>query len=531
MSRRAPGRAALALLSAAVVTAGLPAVAAADDITPPTVRITDPVQNPVQTEVRGTRTLVAEASDDTGVAGVRFTLTGGGHPEGVDLGPEDTTAPYTSSWDTKTVADGSYDLRAVARDAAGNTATSDPIHVFVDNGTPPTIRIDSPLDGETLSGTRKLWAFADDDFLGPRVAVQYAVDGRAIGPVLRTVPDELVWDSRTVADGPHTLTATATDPDAWSTTASVRIVVDNSRQPDTTAPTPPVASPRAASGLLGIDWIAASDDRGVQEYQVHNTRFPAADWRSLVQVLPANARHANLAEPGTYLVVALDAAGNATASNTVAVEPHDDGLVAAYGFEEPTGNAAVDASGHGLSGAIAGAKRVAAGRFGSALSFDGACDWVTVGDANPLDLTVGMTVEAWVKPTTLSGWRTVLMKERLGGLAYALYANTNGNRPSVDVVAGRGETEARGPHRLPANAWTHLAATYDGVTLRLYVNGAQVASRALPGALVTSAQALRIGGNAVWGEWFKGAIDEVRIYDRALAPAEVQFDMGKGVAA
>jgi hypothetical protein len=75
------------------------------------------------------------------------------------------------------------------------------------------------------------------------------------------------------------------------------------------------------------------------------------------------------------------------------------------------------------------------------------------------------------------------------------------------------------------NIWTHLAATYDGTTLRLYVNGVQAGSRAVSGAIQVSNRPLRIGGNSVWGEWFAGRIDEVRIYRRALSAAEVQADM------
>jgi hypothetical protein len=52
-----------------------------------------------------------------------------------------------------------------------------------------------------------------------------------------------------------------------------------------------------------------------------------------------------------------------------------------------------------------------------------------------------------------------------------------------------------------------------------------VASRAVTGSLITSTGALRIGGNTVWGEYFSGLIDEIRIYNRALTPAEIQSDM------
>ena len=85
--------------------------------------------------------------------------------------------------------------------------------------------------------------------------------------------------------------------------------------------------------------------------------------------------------------------------------------------------------------------------------------------------------------------------------------------------------DARGVASLPLNTWTHLAVTYDGTTLRLYVNGSQVGSRAVASPLLTSTGVLRFGGNSVWGEFFAGRIDEVRLYNRALAVAEIQADM------
>ena len=82
---------------------------------------------------------------------------------------------------------------------------------------------------------------------------------------------------------------------------------------------------------------------------------------------------------------------------------------------------------------------------------------------------------------------------------------------------------------LAIGVWTHLAATYDGVTMRFYVNGVQVGSRAQTGSMLVSTRALRIGGNSVWGEYLNGLVDDVRIYNRALSPAEIQTDMNTAV--
>ena len=75
------------------------------------------------------------------------------------------------------------------------------------------------------------------------------------------------------------------------------------------------------------------------------------------------------------------------------------GLQAAYSFDEGAGTSVGDTSGNAHTGTITGATWTTAGRFGGALSFDGANDWVAVSDAAGLDLGTGMTLEAWVYPT------------------------------------------------------------------------------------------------------------------------------------
>jgi Concanavalin A-like lectin/glucanases superfamily len=247
-----------------------------------------------------------------------------------------------------------------------------------------------------------------------------------------------------------------------------------------------------------------------------------------------------LANGGSYsfFVRCQDTAGNAnpndfTISFTVA-QPASAGLVAAYSFNEGAGTSVADASGNGLTGTISGATWSTQGRFGNALSFNGTNAWVTVGATALLNLTTGMTLEAWVFPTAHSAsWNNVIIKERVNGEVYNLYSNIDISVPTVYVVraaAPNAPLDARGTSQLPLNAWSHLAATYDGATLRLFVNGVQVGSRALTGALLTSTGVLRIGGNSIWGEFFKGQIDEIRIYNRALTPAEIQADMSRPIA-
>ena len=103
----------------------------------------------------------------------------------------------------------------------------------------------------------------------------------------------------------------------------------------------------------------------------------------------------SVANGGPYQLSARarDAATNQTTATAVSVTVNNTslGLVAAYGFNEGTGTTLLDQTGTGHTGTIAGPTWTAQGKFGSALTFDGVNDWVTVNDANDLDFTTGMT--------------------------------------------------------------------------------------------------------------------------------------------
>jgi len=212
--------------------------------------------------------------------------------------------------------------------------------------------------------------------------------------------------------------------------------------------------------------------------------------------------------------------------------PPPTGLVAAYGFEEGSGTTTADASGNGLTGTISKASWTTAGKFGKALVFSGASgSWVTVPNAPALGLTTGMTVSAWVKPTSaLPQWPTVVMKERSGELTYALYANSDTGQPNINYTSGGSEVNLNAGSTVSVNTWTYLAGTFDGSTLRFYVNGQLVGSKATSAPIDVTSGVLRIGGDSVWsGELFPGVIDEVRIYNRALSQPELQMDMATPV--
>jgi chitinase len=237
-------------------------------------------------------------------------------------------------------------------------------------------------------------------------------------------------------------------------------------------------------------------------------------------------------EPIETLSVTLTSVTNATTSRDMAtgIIRNDDslpGLVAAYNFDVQDAGVARDSSGNGLNGTISGAVW-AEGRTGGALAFDGLDDWVTIADDNRLDVA-RMTIAAWIRPTTSGAWDAVIAKSDTSGPAYALYSSNGAHRPSTIVAVSGNEREVEGPVAVPTNAWTHIAASFDGARVRLYVNGVLVRIGVRTGSIDATNGTLGIGGHQALGHYFAGTIDDVRLYSRALLDSEVQADMNAPV--
>src|SRR5947207_6338413 len=123
------------------------------DSTPPSVALSAPANN--ATVSGSSVTVSANASDNVGVVGVQFKL------DGANLGSEDSGAPYSASWDTTSIANGTHTLTAVARDAAGNQTTSTALTVTVGNSSTTTTNPTNPTT-PTNPGTPSGVVWMDD---------------------------------------------------------------------------------------------------------------------------------------------------------------------------------------------------------------------------------------------------------------------------------------------------------------------------------------------------------------------------------
>ena len=204
-------------------------------------------------------------------------------------------------------------------------------------------------------------------------------------------------------------------------------------------------------------------------------------------------------------------------------------LVLSLGFNEASGARVVDHSGRHNNGTIHGAKRTAAGRRGRGLEFDGRHDFVSIPNSKSLELSRAMTLAAWVRPArgARHRWRAVIAKSGRHGVGYAMYSS-NGRGRAVGWAKTRGKHFVSGRGHLRARRWHYLSATYNGKKLRLYVDGRLRRSWRVRGAIASGRGPLIIGSQGGVGKWFKGTIDDVRVWRATLSAKAIRAQMRAG---
>jgi hypothetical protein len=216
--------------------------------------------------------------------------------------------------------------------------------------------------------------------------------------------------------------------------------------------------------------------------------------------------------------------------------PIPDGIVSWW----PAEGDATDILGDGsTNGTLVGGVTFADGMVGQAFLFDGTDGRVEV-PHNPNQNTGSqITIEAWVNPSTSTHGRTIVQKRsvsNVGGYVLETLGPPQGpdNALQFVIMIGGIYWGLHSPGNVLANdTWQHVAATYDGAAMKIYVNGVEVASASASGAIDAVTDPLVMGRNVVVPEpqyaW-NGLIDEVSLYARALAPEEIQAIVVAGSA-
>lgn len=304
---------------------------------------------------------------------------------------------------------------------------------------------------------------------------------------------------------------------------------------------PPSAPQNLAATVLSafsveLQWEAATDDFEIAFYRIFDGGAAIGTTGGTsytVTGLGANTSH-------LFTVRAVDLTGKESGlSNgvfaTTSETTDDSDLWLGLGFEEEGGNGVLDVSGNGHDGSFGnGVERVNLGQYGNALDFDGTNGRVDLGT---LDIPgSALTIAAWIRPDNFGTSDARIISKATGvdeiDHYWMLSTVNNGEiklRFRLKTISSVSCTLI-GSKTLLAGVWTHVAATYDGAAIRLYVNGVLDATLARSGMIVQDPTVpVAIGDQPQGDRNFDGLIDDVRIYLRALDEAEINAAMGETV--
>ncbi len=202
------------------------------------------------------------------------------------------------------------------------------------------------------------------------------------------------------------------------------------------------------------------------------------------------------------------------------------GLVGWWKFDEEEGSTAADSSGNGNKGTLKGDPvwQPSAGMLDGALLFDGDGDCVQIENESSFDVTSQITISAWVNISSVPAeWTAIVTK---GDSAWRL--STESAENGFHFAIG-GDTLLNGQRRVGANEWHHVVGVYDGEQMLIYIDGKLDVSRPWDGGIESNDYPVCIGENAEQtGRFWHGLIDDVRIYNYALAKAEVEAIYNEG---
>ncbi len=198
-------------------------------------------------------------------------------------------------------------------------------------------------------------------------------------------------------------------------------------------------------------------------------------------------------------------------------------LVSEWTFDEPEENGKTKDTWGNNHGTVVGATQVDDCVFGKCYSFNGVSDYVEIGDSDTLDLSDEITVSAFIKPDEKSNtYRTILAKGYGSGENYQLRMDrtSEGNNVSFEVSVS-GSYEGTPKIKINNYQWYHVVGLYNGNKISIFVNGVNSGSNPLSGSMDINIEKVLIGKNTN-NEFWKGSIDEIRIYNAALSSSQIK---------
>ncbi len=218
-----------------------------------------------------------------------------------------------------------------------------------------------------------------------------------------------------------------------------------------------------------------------------------------------------------YLTCLAMVFGLAVSNTAVSQEA---GLVGWWKFDETSGTNALDSSGNGNNGAFNGGIVRAAGRLGGAIDLDGTSGYVNCGNAAIFDITEQITLATWIRSDAVGNNQHQHFVGK-GNNAYVIKQNSWNNLEMVIYIGGW--KVATTPLGAAFNSvWHHVAGTYDGSQIKVYIDGELIASTNQTGSININGDAVMIGTRDGTRWYFDGLVDDVRIYNIALSDIEIK---------
>jgi hypothetical protein len=238
---------------------------------------------------------------------------------------------------------------------------------------------------------------------------------------------------------------------------------------------------------------------------------------------------------GIYQITFTASAGQLQTSETINIRvltQNDrnlaDALVLDMRFNDPPADGISDCSIYYNNGTCPsnGVPALVTGKFYSGYAFDGAIDSIIIPSSPSLDVNY-VTLAAWVNPSSYTAGQRIISKEFTTAAPSEVYSLRFGRTDTSKIefwwTVNKVEYTVTSTVSIPLNEWTHVAATYDGSTAILYING-QInwIETGIPGTIRHNDKPVYIGASQFSQAPFNGIIDEVLIYNEALSQAEVQ---------